>query len=96
MSYMRSLIIFFKCSSFTAFLFNEKNEISDFKLPKNRKTSGFMLSEKKRFVFYSIYAWGLSLLMTLFTVMMDYIPGVSDMYKPKMALPQKMCYISRT
>ncbi|XP_055307987.1 G-protein coupled receptor Mth2-like [Sitodiplosis mosellana] len=65
---------------------------SEFKLP-NKKTSGFMLSEKKRFIFYTIYALGLSLLMTLLTLTMDYIPGIPKTFQPLMGV--HMCFLQK-
>ncbi|XP_055326391.1 G-protein coupled receptor Mth2-like [Sitodiplosis mosellana] len=59
-----------------------------------RRTGGFIISERKRFMFYNIYAWGGSLLLTLLILLLDktsmpegFKPGVGNSCFLELGLP---------
>lgn len=59
---------------------------------KNRKTSGFVMSEEKRFLYYSLFAWGIPLLLDLIYIIMDSVDSTPDFLKPNAG--QTMCFLN--
>lgn len=58
----------------------------------DKKTSGYRLTERKRLIFYMLYAWGIALFLTLITFLMDQV-DISDDLKPRIG--ESICFFER-
>lgn len=51
--------------------------------------------DRRRFIYYSIYAWGTPLIWTTITILVDKNRWLSDKWSPTMAIYGNMCWFSR-
>lgn len=78
-------------------LFREQNCYSAILFFFRSFRSAFVMHRKKaqrRFIYYSIYAWGTPLVWTTFTIYVDQNKWMPDKWNPTMALYGNMCWFS--